>query len=157
MVVAHVIKSIGTLIISFLAGFIFFYITSSLSRIEKKKQLEEIASQLINFVIYIWLGKIITNIQVFIQDPLTILAYPSNSSAFYAATLFSALTIGYKVMKHNFHVPTFLSSFVPVFLVASFIYEFVKIVSSGNVFGWGYLGILMILLIIYMIFYDRIT
>lgn len=157
MVAAYVLKSIAILIVSFLAGFLFFYVTSSLSKIEKKQQLEETSSQLINFVIYIWLGKIVTNIQVFVQDPLTILAYPSNSAAFYVAALFSMVTIGYKVKKHDFHVAPFLKTFIPVFLVASFVYEFIEIVLSGHSFGWGYLGILAVLIIIYLVLDDRIT
>src|SRR5690625_3616935 len=68
---------------SFIAGFIFFYLMSALSKAKKKQQAEEVTSLLINFVIYIWIGKILLNFLTFIKDPLAVLAYPSNSHAFY--------------------------------------------------------------------------
>ena len=152
-----VFMSIVILIISFIAGFIFFYVTSSLTNHVKKKQLEEITSLLIDFIILIWIGKLILNINVFISDPLAVLAYPSNSKAFYIAVLLLILHIGYQVKRHKFEIKTLLFSFVPVFLVASFVYEFIQIVWVGNTFTWCYLGLLMVLLIIYLIFHDRIS
>src|SRR5690625_3372838 len=120
--------SIIILIVSFIAGFIFFYVTSSLTNHVKKKQLGEITSLLIDFIILIWIGKLILNINVFIRDPLAVLAYPSNSKAFYIAVLLLILHIGYQVKRHKLEIKALLFSFVPVFLVASFVYEFIQIV-----------------------------
>lgn len=147
--------SIAVIVISFIIGLIFYYHTSNLLKDNKGKQIEEIVSQLINFVFFIWIGKIVLNMKVFITDPLTILAYPSNSHAFYLATLLTVLNIIYKKRKTELDAQILLATFVPVFLAASFIYEFFDIVWKGNTYTWGYLGLLMALLVLYMIFYDR--
>ncbi|MFD1040000.1 hypothetical protein ACFQ3N_16630 [Virgibacillus byunsanensis] len=157
MAIASVLTSIGIIVVSIIMGFIFFFVISPLPTQVKKKQLEEITSLLINFVIYIWVGKILLNISTFITDPLAILAYPSDSHAFYLATLFIVLNIGYKYKRHNLAVLTLLNSFIPVFLAASFVYEFVQIVWNSNTYTWGYLGLVMLLIVVYMLVYDRIT
>lgn len=63
------LMSIGIIIISFVVGLIFFYMISYLSKEQRKAQIEEIVSQLINFIIFIWIGKIILNFSIFIKDP----------------------------------------------------------------------------------------
>lgn len=155
MASVQVLTSIAIIVVSFVAGFAFYYFTSSLSASEKKHRLEEILSLLINFIIYIWVSKILLNITVFVRDPLAILAYPSNSFAFYLAMLFTFLHIGYKVKRHAFQAEKILFAFVPVFLFASFVFEFIQIVWNSNTYTWSYLGLLMVLLIAYMLLHDR--
>lgn len=147
--------SIAIIIVCFIVGYIFFYVTSPLTNHTQKQLLTEITSLLLNFIIFIWIGKITINIKMFISDPLAILAYPSNSEAFYIAVGLLLINIGYKVKRHNLKIMPLLSSFVPVFLVASFVYEFFQIVWGRNTFTWGYLGLLMVLLILYIVLHDR--
>ena len=109
------LMSIGIIIISFVVGLIFFYMISYLSKEQRKAQIEEIVSQLINFIIFIWIGKIILNFSIFIKDPLAILAYPSNAEAFYLAVLFSAILLFYKAYKKKFDVLQLATSFLSVF------------------------------------------
>src|SRR5699024_11087658 len=45
---------------------------------------------------------------------------------------------------------------VPVFLTASFVYEFFQMMLNGHSFGWGYMGVAMVLLMAFMYFHDRI-
>lgn len=127
-----VIKSVGIVIISFIIGISFFYFTSSLSTEKKKQQLEDVLSLIINFVIYIWVGKVILNLSLFISDPLAVLAYPSNASSFYVATLLLLINIGYRVWRHQFSVVKWLSVFLPVVLAAAFSYEFLQLLDSGH-------------------------
>lgn len=127
-----VIKSVGIVIISFIIGISFFYFTSSLSTEKKKQQLEDVLSLIINFVIYIWVGKVILNLSLFISDPLAVLAYPSNASSFYVATLLLLINIGYRVWRHQFKVVKWLSVFLPVVLAAAFSYEFLQLLDSGH-------------------------
>lgn len=155
MPTAWVFISIAIIIISFMSGYIFFYVTSPLTNQIKKQQLGEITSLLVDFVIFIWIGKITINIEVLISDPLAILAYPSNSQAFYIAVLLLILNIGYKVKRYRLKIKPLLFTFVPVSLVASFVYEFIHIVWGGNTYTWSYLGLLMVLLLLYLILHDR--
>src|SRR5699024_7227882 len=69
------------LIGSFIAGLLFTYITSIASKTTRKKQLDAIISIVINLIIYIWIGKILANISLFIEDPFAVLAYPSDGKA----------------------------------------------------------------------------
>lgn len=157
MAYTQVLISISILIISFLAGSLFFYFISPLTKVGKKQQLEEVFSQVVNFIIFIWLGKIITNIATFIHAPLTILAYPSNSQAFYVAVVLMIITFAYNVWRHGFHLYPFFQAFIPVFLASSFVYEFINMTYSKNAYAWGYLGLLMLLLILYVFLNERMT
>ncbi|ASK64036.1 hypothetical protein CFK37_18685 [Virgibacillus phasianinus] len=157
MLVVSKLMAIGVIIFSMLAGFIFFYIVSDLSKAQKKRLLEEMISQLINFMIFIWLGKVLLNLSIFIKDPLAILAYPSNSNAFYLAVLFSAVVLAYKSKRRKMDVPLFMESFLPVFLVASFFYEFIQLVWHDRVYSLGYIILLTVLLITFLLVRDRIS
>lgn len=132
-----IITSIAIIFTSFTAGFGFFYLFSPLTKEVKKKQLEQLLSLLINFFIFIWVGKIILNIGVFVRDPLAILAYPSNSNAFYVATLFIALNVMYIGKKGKINSLQLLTVFVPVFLAAAFVYEFFQMMLNGHRYGGG--------------------
>src|SRR5690625_1666713 len=101
---ACVIMSVGIIIISFIVGICFYYLISPLSTSTKKEQLEQVLSYSINLVIYIWIGKVLVNIQAFMNDPLAVLAYPSNSGALYIAICLLAVNVLYKVWKSDFDV-----------------------------------------------------
>src|SRR5699024_3083363 len=144
------LQKIGVIIGSFLMGFVFFYMTNPFPKKMKKSILEQLSSLLINFVIYIWVGKIILNIHVFVQDPLAILVYPSASDAFYVASLLISLHIGWNVWrrKMDLHI---LEAFVPVFLGASFIYEFVQIFWYEDRYTWLYIGLITALILFFLL------
>ena len=113
-------------------------------------------SQLINFVIYIWLGKIILNLALFVKDPLAILAYPSNAHAFYLAVLFSVLTLAYKQFYRKVDMVSFIHACIPVFLSASFVYEFIQFVWYDHTYAIGNLILLTVLIIVGLLIRDRI-
>ncbi|WP_010095622.1 hypothetical protein [Ornithinibacillus scapharcae] len=96
MALASKLTAISIIALSFAIGFISFYLLSDLSIKQKRKHIEELISQLINFVIFIWLGKILLHLFIFISDPLSILAYPSDSKAFYFAIVSITLLLLYK-------------------------------------------------------------
>jgi len=142
---------------SFIAGFIFFYLMSALPKAKKKQQAEEVTSLLINFVIYIWIGKILLNFFVFIKDPLAVLAYPSNSHAFYLAVLFSGIHIWYKKKRRKLDWQLLLHSFIHVFLFASFIYELIDVIWMGNSHLLGYLSLLFVLLLALIMLQNSVS
>lgn len=72
MPTAWVFMSIVIILICFIVGYIFFYVTSPLTIHAKKQQLEEITSLMINFIIFIWIGKLTLNIKMFVSDPLAV-------------------------------------------------------------------------------------
>ncbi|HLS59574.1 MAG TPA: hypothetical protein VK044_00390 [Virgibacillus sp.] len=157
MASAQVLTSIAIIVMSFIIGLMFFYLTSPLSHVERKQQIEEVISLLINFVIFIWIGKIVVRFSIFIEDPLAILAYPSDSSAFYVASLLIVVNIVYKMKRHQFDAESLMRTFVPVFLVSSFVYEFIEMVWQGNVYSWLYLGLLMVLLLLFLVGSNQLS
>lgn len=149
------LASIGVIVAGLIAGCVFYYIISPLKKEVKKKQLEEVVSLLINFVIFIWIGKIVINFPVFVSDPLAILAYPSNSKAFYIAVLFLIVNIFYKIKKKNFNYYQWFVAFVPIFLFSIFIYEFIQGAFLDNNLGFVNLGFYAILLILFIFLHGK--
>lgn len=147
---------IGVFALSFAGGILFFYIMSDLSKNNKKIHIEQMVSELINVVIFIWIGKILTNLKLFIQDPLAVLAYPSDSQAFYLAILISGIILFINVKRGKINAVPFMKSFIPVILVASFSYEFIYLVwlqTGGTI---GYFILITLLLILYYIVHDQL-
>ncbi|MFC3040478.1 hypothetical protein ACFOGI_09495 [Virgibacillus xinjiangensis] len=148
--------TIGIILLSITAGLISYRFLGELSKEKKKKHMEELISQLINFVIFIWLAKILLNISLFISDPLVVLAYPAGSDAFYLAVVFSASQLFYKSRQGHRDMLSFMDAFVHTFLVASFVYEFIQLVWNGDTYAFGYLSVLITLLAVYILIHGYV-
>lgn len=147
---------IGVIILSFIVGVILYYVLSILSKAEKKQQIDALISLLINFVLYIWLGKVLAHLQQFFRDPLAVLARPSDAQTLYIALILVTINILYLVVYRKVKVSGLMYTFVPVFIGASFTYEFIKIVFLSNTSTWGYLSLLLILVIGMVSLYEKI-
>ncbi|WP_339228739.1 hypothetical protein NSQ77_02965 [Oceanobacillus sp. FSL K6-2867] len=156
MAIASKAETIGVIIISLAVGVIFHYFFSHLPKNEKKKYTDELISQLINFILFIWVGKILLSVSLFVQDPLAVLAYPGDSNAFYLAVLFTAIIIIYKTLRKNLNLFVFAEALTYVFLISLFIYEFLQLVLKDDIYSLGYLILSGILLIIFFFIHDRI-
>ncbi|WP_217588014.1 hypothetical protein [Lentibacillus saliphilus] len=154
---AWVLTSIAILAGSFLAGFILYFGLTPLKKQERKKQLEDVLGTVINFIIYIWLGKLLWGLPTLIQDPLAVLAYPSDSKAFYLATLFSAIHLAYKAYKHGLALWSHLSALLYVFIGASFTFEFISMNTAGGGQSWMVLALLFVLLLMMIALQNRMT
>src|SRR5699024_10866805 len=110
----------------------------------------------INFIIFIWLGKVLLNMTAFFKNPLVILAYPSSSEAFYLAVLFSFMLLLYKTKREKMNAVLFIEAFIPVFLTASFLYEFIQLNWNDNIYSLGNLALFTILLVIYYLIRDQL-
>lgn len=157
MVTASAQTSIAIIVLSLSAGFFTFYFIGDLSKTKKKIYMGELASQLTNFVLFMWLGKILLNLSVFLKDPLAILAYPSNSNAFYIAVFLSFFTIAIKSKRQKIDLTPFINAFIHVFLITSFLYEFILIVWNNNTYSIKYMGLLAVLIITFVAIHARVT
>ncbi|HLS08116.1 hypothetical protein [Lentibacillus sp.] len=155
MASAWVFENIAIIVLSIMAGAVFFWISSPSAKQDKKQQLEESLSLIINFVLFIWAGKIVLNIGIFVTDPLAVLAYPSDSNAFYAAVLLLLINIVYKTTRKHMNAGMVLSALVPIFLGSAFSYEFIDVVWNDHTMFWGHLGLLLILLIVYLMWHEQ--
>jgi len=144
-------STIAIIIFSWSMGFLTYYILSDSTKAEKKASMEEIAGQLIHFVIFLWIGKIILNLNIFIIDPLAILAYPSDSYAFYFAILLSGFTIVIQYKRRKIDALPFSIAFIYIFLTASFVYEFMQVIWNKNIYSIGYLSLIALLIITFVV------
>lgn len=152
-----VLVNIAIVIVSLLGGIVTFYIISHDAKEIKKKQIEDVVSLAINFVIYIWIGKIIVNFDKFISDPLAILAYPSSSYAFYLATIFIIVNLYYRKYRHSERINLIVQAFIPIILSASFIYEFLQVTIENQPYNKSYLLFITVLTIGYIALYGRMS
>ncbi|WP_174613499.1 hypothetical protein [Virgibacillus ihumii] len=157
MAAAIKLMSVGVMALSFLFGFIFFFLTNGQSKEQRKLYMEEIFSQLINLIIFIWISKIILSFPLFMNDPISVLAYPSGANSFYLALFFSAAVFHYKSRKWQLDSLLFLESAMLVFLAASFAYEFIQYIYHNNQFAFGYLVLLTVMLLVFLFIQKRVT
>ena len=157
MALSSIQSLITIIILSLSMGFLTYYLLSDLAKEKKKINMEEIMGQLINLVIFIWIGKIILNFTIFIVDPLTILSYPSNSYAFYLAVLLSVITIVIQYNRGKIDVLPFLTAFTHIFLTASFVYEFMQVIWNKNTYSIGYIGLVALLIVAFVVMRDFVS
>lgn len=156
MIFASRITSIAMIILSLVIALIAFYLFSDLSKADRKKYLAELISQLINFILFIWAGKVLLNLSLFIRDPLAVLAYPSNAGAFYLAILFTSAVVIYQFIHKKIDLLVFSKALTHVFLVALFFYEFSQLILEGNRHSFSYIIMSFILLTIFYSMRDRL-
>ncbi len=157
MIITSKVISIAIIVVAILLGLIVYYVMSGLPKAQKRKHLDELVSQLINFVIYIWVGKILLNLSLFFSDPMAVLAYPSNAESFYIAVLLSGITIAIQAYRKKLEALPLLIAFTEVFLISSFLYEFIQLIWEDNSFALGYTVLSGILIVIYYWLRENIT
>lgn len=148
---------VATILFSIIAGILFYYWISQLSKEEKREQVGKVTDFLISFGFFMWLGKFIINFSVFIKDPLAVLTYPGDSTAFYVAITGSIVRVAFKQKKMQ--VTTFLNTVLPIILTASFMFEFIQFLQNNNLYSFINMIFYQILLIIFIFYYlnDRIS
>jgi len=142
------------LIGSFAAGLLFTYTTSVASKEKRKKQIDALISMVINLVIYIWIGKILANLSLFIQDPFAVLAYPSNGRALAIALVLLTIHIFYKVWFKKENMMPVVIQLLPVFIASAFMYEFLQMTVMGNKSHWMQVLLYAVLLLIYVLLQE---
>lgn len=150
MLSSDIVLSTGILLLSFIVAILCTYYLINHSKNCKKLYIEESINQIINFTILIWCSKILINLPLFINEPLSVLAYPSNSNAFYCAFILTFILFIYKVKRKTLKVNKFIQIFIFIILTASFIYEFLQYQLSDDVYAFGYFILLSILLLIFI-------
>ncbi|MBU8566416.1 hypothetical protein KM914_08235 [Virgibacillus pantothenticus] len=151
-----VLMTIAINVISFVVGFLAYYLTSNLSSTAKRKNLELMISYLINLVLFIWVAKVVLQLPLFLSDPIAVLAYPSDAQAFYLALILLAIQISYQVKKNGLQIQNLLVNYIPVLIVASFTYHFMDIVWHDNPLAWGNFVLMILLLLLFLLLRERI-
>lgn len=153
--VASRVVTIGIIAISVAVGFIVFYILSEAPKEEKKKQIDELMSLLLYFIVFIWIGKILLNFPLFIEDPLAILAYPSEANAFYLAVLFTGIIVRYKTVRNKLQLIPFANRVMFIFFATGTVYEFIQFAWNNYPYAFGNFVLFSTLFIIVFILRGR--
>lgn len=151
MLSSDIVISAGFLLLSFIISVLFTYYLVDLSKKYKKIYIEESINQIINFIVLMWCSKILINLPLFINEPLSVLAYPSNSNAFYCAFIMTFILFIYKIKRKSLNINKFVQIFTFIILIASFVYEFLQYQLNDDIYAFGYFILLSILLLTFII------
>lgn len=144
-------------ILSVILGVSVFYIVSDLAKVHKKKRAEQAISHIVNFVLFLWLSKILLNLPLLFSDPLALLAYPSDSKAFYLAIFFSAASLFYGMTSGRIHGWQLIQTLLYILLPASFFYAFAQIAWFDDAYAFGNLIVYAVLLALFLALKDRLS
>lgn len=147
--------SLASIFFSIIVGLLIYYWISPSNKEEMKIQFEKVVNFLLNFIIFMWIAKVVLNITIFIKDPLAVLAYPADSTAFYLAIIASFTRLVFK--QKNLNLFNFLSVLLPVVLTASFMFEFTQFIQDHNWYSLTNMIVFMILVTFFYYFIDKIS
>src|SRR5699024_7395233 len=88
----------------------------------------------------------------FFSDPLAILAYPSNSNAFYVASGLGLINIIINVTRKKVALRSYIHAFIPILIGASLLFEVIHYIQNGTINNLTYLLLLILLVGIQLIF-----
>lgn len=156
MVITETLISAVILAVSAVFGSIIYFMLNEAAKSKKKEIMEELLSQFINLIIFIYIIKIILNLDVFLEDPLAVLAHPSDSTVFYAAIVMTAAVVIYKNLKGRLDLKEFSDGMITLFLTSSMMYEFIHFIIYGDTYAFVYFIVLAVLFLVFYVLYNRI-
>lgn len=156
MVITETLISAVILGVSATFGSIIYILINDAVKSEQKKTLEALLSQFINLIIFIYLIKILLNLDIFLEDPLAVLAYPSDSRVFYLAVVVTAGVIIYKSLKGKLDLKEFSDGMITLFLTSSMMYEFIHFVIYDDTYAFVYFLMLAVIFLVFYMLYSRI-
>lgn len=147
---AWIIWTVAKIILSFLLGAGVYFIVIQGEAKMKWQAIEDVFSFIINVILYMWLAKILLHLQMFIQDPFALLAYPSTRQAFYIGVALAVIHSVYKGWKKGEFSTALYDAFVPIFIFSSFIYEFMQLIERKSNYELPYVITLAVVLLYYV-------
>lgn len=156
MVITETLISAVILAISGVFGGIIYIMMNHSAKSKKREMLEELLSQFINLVIYIYVIKILLNLDIFFDDPLAVLAYPSDSGIFYSAIVLTSFVIIYRNLKGKLDLKDFLDGMIILFLTSSMMYEFIYFIIYNDTYAFVYFLVLVFIFLVFYVLYNRI-
>lgn len=142
---------------SIVSGIAVFYIVSDLAKEHKRKRTAQAFSQIINFILFVWLAKILLNLPLLFSDPLAMLAYPSDSGAFHLAIFFSAAFISYTIWNDRTEGWPLLQTLLYILLPAAFFYEFAQLAVYDDSYAYGNMGVYAALLALFLVLDGKVS
>jgi len=148
MVFTTALETVGLYIASYSIGCLFYYVIATEKGKRKRQLLDGFLSLTLNFVIFIWIGKIASQGLRIFHDPLATLAYPSNALAVYIATGLFISHLIYRRMHKQTRDEILIPVAIPVVFATIFIYESIQILLYSDKTSLMFVVFLMVLLLI---------
>lgn len=147
------LMTIGIVLLSFILGRYGFYFF-----IKENNQLSmgELINWLMNLVIFMWLGKVILNMPIFLSDPVSILAYPSDSSALFVGLIGSLIIFYIQFRKNKEGILLFLNQLTFIVLLSSAIHYILKVIILDASIDYLYLLITSGIIILMVTIWERL-
>src|SRR5699024_3283216 len=127
----------------------------NLPKRERKQHIEIVTSYSIQFVIYMRVGKILVTLPKAIADTLSVLAYPGNYWAIYTATDLTVTHLWIQSKRQKVPQRISFQWFVPIFFLASLIFEFLQITVEGSSINAYFVGIIIITLVMMFVYQNK--
>lgn len=113
--------SLLIIIASFLIIFLLFRLISPYDKETIKRDLDRVTDLLLFTILAIIVTKIVLNFQLFLSEPIAVLAYPSDAKDLFFASLVVIVRIVWLVKKKTVIWPTFFDSLTRFLLFSHFI------------------------------------
>ncbi|RCW71971.1 hypothetical protein [Saliterribacillus persicus] len=144
-------------LVSFLLAFLIIFLFQPLKKEKLKGALDLNGNALFIFLLGLWMGKILIHFPLFLEDPIAVLAYPSDSFAFYWAFLFFII---YLFIPKKETIPHRIETiYISVFLysLASIFYYFLPVILGGELINIASFLFFIFLVIVMLSFDKRLT
>ncbi|MBM7540337.1 hypothetical protein [Amphibacillus cookii] len=143
------------LIISLAIGLVFFLLTTTLSKALRRVYLYLFVDLISFFILILIAAKALLHIELFLSDPLAVLAHPSNANGFYLATLISGLYAYRKIRVDLFSFDLVIEGFIRLFFSANFVYLFSLLILLDREVSIYQLTFHFVTLLIIIFYQDR--
>lgn len=114
-------------VLGLLGGVLFVYFTSPFNKDIVKLHVNKLFDVILYFIIFTIVSKVLLNIELFFEDPVAVLAYPSDSKAFYLASITTLIVIGFSLKKQTMDIRSFIDSLFRLIVGSQFIQLFLTL------------------------------
>lgn len=140
----------ATLVVTILGlfgGALFLYLTSPLDQEKKKLHMNKLIDSVLYLMIFTIVAKITLNMSLFFEDPVAVLAYPSNSTALYLALVMTVVVMVMSKQKDVMLSWGFIDSLFRFLVSSQFIQLFLTLSLTAYTVSIYQLGFLFIILL----------
>ena len=141
----------ATLIVTLLGlvgGGLFFYYTSPYDNTLKKRHSNKLLDVVLYTMIFTIVAKVILNVLLFFDDPVAVLAYPSDSSAFYLATGGVIVVMTWSLRKMRANLVPLIDSLFRLIVGSQFVQLFLTLVLTTYHVSMLQIGLLFVTLLL---------
>ncbi|MGM0523645.1 MAG: hypothetical protein ACQER2_06345 [Bacillota bacterium] len=141
----------ATLIVTMLGlvgGGLLFYYTSPYEQALKKLHSNKLLDIVLYTMIFTIVAKVILNMSLFFDDPVAVLAYPSDSTAFYLATGGVIIVMAWSLVKARTELVPLIDSLFRLIVGSQFVQLFLTLTLTTYYVSMIQLGLLFVTLLL---------